>query len=144
MGGGYPGPGYQGQPPYPAQAVAGWRPVAPHGNSALWTVLSIVPILAVPVGLFISERGSTFWSGNEAWSVFAVVCAFVQLAPLLRSTFGWSPPLAWRIGAAGVGGLLLFWVLLVLPSIGRNTSFAVTIGVAAACAALWMAPARQL
>jgi hypothetical protein len=84
-------------------------------------------------------------SGTSAlWTVFALVCAVVQLAPLLRSAFGWSPVLAWRIGAAGVGGLLLFWVLLVLPSIGQNTSFALTLGTLSACAALWMAPARQL
>jgi hypothetical protein len=92
----------------------------------------------------VQEGDSRVWDGLEAWSVFALVCAVVQLAPLLRSAFGWSPVLAWRIGAAGVGGLLLFWVLLVLPSIGQNTSFALTLGTLSACAALWMAPARQL
>jgi hypothetical protein len=107
-------------------------------------VLTLIPLVAVPLGLFVPEHGQRIWDGTEAWSVFAVLCAFIQLAPLIRSTFNWSPPQAWRIGAVGVGGLLLFWVLLVLPSIGRNTSFALTIGTASACAALWLAPARQL
>jgi hypothetical protein len=35
-------------------------------------------------------------------------------------------------------------VLLVLPVIGRNTSFALTVATLAACGALWLAPARQL
>lgn len=141
---GGPPPGYNAGQPWDIQATGGWRPVAPSGNSALWTVLTIVPLIAIPLGLFVPEHGQRVWDGTEAWSVFAVLCAFLQLAPLVRSTFSWSPPQAWRIGAVGVGGLLLFWLLLVLPSIGRNTSFALTIGTASACAAIWLAPARQL
>ena len=130
--GGYPDPRWQPQ--------AGWQQAPPRNS--LGTALAFVPLLAIPVGLLVPERGVKFWDGTEAWSVLALLCALIQLAPLLASTFSWSPPQAWRIAAVGVGGLALFWVLLVLPGVGRNTSFALTVGTAAAAAALWLAPGR--
>jgi hypothetical protein len=141
------GPGGPGGPSavYPGQQglivqEGAWS--ANQQRGTLSTLLAFVPLLAIPIGILVPERGATVWEGAEAWSVFAILCALLQLAPLLAGTFGWSPQQGWRIGAVGVAGLVLFWVLLVLPAIGRNTSFAITIGTFAAVAALWLTPAR--
>jgi hypothetical protein len=107
-------------------------------------VLSLIALVLVPLGLFVPEHDHQVWDDSEAWAVFALACAVVQLAPLLRSMFAWSAERAWVIGAVGAGGLLLYWVLLVLPSISANTSFALTAATAAACGGLWLAPGRRL
>jgi len=136
-------------PPPPPPPTGGWTggwPEAAHGGGdpTVWTVLSLVAFIAVPIGLFVPEHDSTFWNGAEAWGSFALLCAVLQLAPLGRSTLGWRPERSWTVGALGAGGLLLYWVLIVLPAVGRNTAFALTAGTAAACAAIWLAPGRRL
>jgi hypothetical protein len=107
-------------------------------------VFAVLALVAMPIGLFVPEHDRTIWQDSEAWGAFALVCAVLQLAPLARPTFGWTAERAWLAGAAGAGGLLLYWVLLVLPSIARNTAFALTVGTAAACVAVWLAPGRRL
>lgn len=108
-----------------------------------WGWLSLLAVVAVLLGLFVDEDGINLWDASEAWSVFAVACSIAVLAPLLRTTLRWTDERAWTLAAIGAGGLVLYWLLLVLPAISRNTSFAVTVGVAAAVGAVWLAPGRR-
>jgi hypothetical protein len=106
--------------------------------------LALLGAAAALIGLFVPYDGATFWASAQFWSGFAAVCALVQLAPLARPVFGWPARRAWSIGAAGVAGLLLFWVLIVLPVVSTNSSFVVTAAVAAAAGGSWLAPGRRV
>jgi hypothetical protein len=130
----------------PEPDTAGPAPHAPHDADAgvpPWGVLQILALAAVALGLFVEEDGISLWDVSEAWSVFAIVCAVAQLAPLLRRTLKWSAARAWLVGVIGAAGLVLYWLLIVLPAIARNTSFAITVGAAAAAGAAWLAPGRH-
>jgi hypothetical protein len=117
----------------------------PHGESGLppWGLLALLAVVAVVLGLFVEEDGVNLWDASEAWSVFAIVCAIAQLAPLLRRTLRWSAERAWLVGVIAAAGLVLYWLLIALPAIARNTSFAITVGAAAAAGAAWLAPGRH-
>jgi hypothetical protein len=95
-------------------------------------------------GLFVPLGGPTFWASAQFWSGFAAFCALLQLAPLARPVFGWPAARAWAVGAVGVAGLLLFWVLVVLPVVSSNSSFMVTAAVMAAAGGVWLAPGRRI
>ena len=99
---------------------------------------------ATMIGLFVPYDGATFWDTAQFWSGFAALCAVVQLAPLTRPVFGWPAGRAWAIGAAGVAGLLLFWVLIVLPEVSSNSSFVLTAAVVAVAGGSWLAPGRRI
>ena len=108
-----------------------------------WGWLSLLAVVGVLLGLLVDEDGANLWDASEAWSVFAIVCAVAVLAPLLRRSLKWSDDRAWTVAAIGAGGLVLYWLLLVLPAISRNTSFAITVAAAAAVGAVWLAPGRR-
>jgi hypothetical protein len=104
--------------------------------------LALLAGVTAPVGLFVPYDGATFWASAQFWSGFAAFCALVQLAPLARPVFGWPARRAWSVGAGGVAGLLVFWVLIVLPVVSSNSSFVVTAAVAAAAGGSWLAAGR--
>lgn len=116
-------------------------PSTEHGLP-LWSALELVALAALLLGLFVPENDSQLWDGSEAWSVFAIVCAVAQLVPLFRKSTKLSETQAWHVAAVGAAGLALYWLLIVLPVIGRNTSFAVTLAAAAAAGGVWLAPGR--
>jgi hypothetical protein len=108
-------------------------------------VLGVVAVAAVVVGLFVKESDSAgapsvnLWDRTSAplWSIVAIVAAAATLLPALHSAINVPARLAWTIGAVGAGYLVFWWVLFILPSISLNVAFLVTIGVAAAVAAVW-------
>ena len=108
-----------------------------------WGWLALLAVVGVLLGLLVDEDGANLWDASEAWSIFAIASSVAVLAPLLRKTLKWTDERAWTVAAMGAGGLVLYWLLLVLPSIARNTSFAITVGVAAAVGAVWLAPGRR-
>lgn len=110
---------------------------------ASWGWLALLALVALLLGLFLEEGGVRMWDQSEAWSVFAIVCAVVQLAPVARSSLSWTAERAWLVAAVGAGGLALYWLLLVLPAIARNTSFAITVATAAAIGGVLLAPGRH-
>ena len=120
-------------------------PPAPAADTGIetWGWLSLLAVVALVLGLFLEEGGANLWDSSEAWSLFAIGCALAQLAPLLRRTLKWSAERAWLVAVVGAAGLVLYWLLLVLPSISRNTSFAITVAAAAAAGAAWLAPGRH-
>lgn len=162
-----PPPGYQGPqgPPPPGGVPQGYgeptvafsrpgRPAAsgasqpgteagrkPAGSGAV-LVLGIVAVAAVVLGLTINENGHNAWDSVNAWGVLAIAAAAATLAPGLGRGIGLGPQRAWQVAVCGAGALVLFWVLLVLPGVGSNTSLLTTIGVAAGVIAAWLAPGR--
>ena len=126
-------PARHSPPPDPAHR----RGVAAGALALLGGVIALI-------GLFVPYDGASFWASAQFWSGFAAFCAVVQLAPLARPVFGWSAGRAWSVEAAGVAGLLLFWVLIVLPVVATNSSFVVTAAVGAAAGGAWLAPGRRI
>lgn len=100
-------------------------------------VLAVVAVFAVLAGLTWGGPGNWMWR-NGLWALFAIGCAITQLVSLLGSGTG----KAWRVAAVATAGLAAFWLLVVLPSIGSNAGFLLTVGAAAAGGALWLAPGR--
>jgi hypothetical protein len=137
----------QGRKARPGTAVPAHHspPRGPADRRAIASgALALLGGAAALIGLFVAYDGATFWASAQFWSGFAAFCALVQLAPLARPVFGWSARRAWSIGAAGVAGLLLFWVLIVLPVVSTNSSFVVTAAVAATAGGSWLAPGRRI
>jgi hypothetical protein len=147
-----PGPEPHQEAPPGRKARAGTAAAARHspprgpanGRVVAACALALLGAATALIGLFVPYNGATFWASAQFWSGFAAFCALVQLAPLARPVFGWSAQRAWSIGAAGVAGLLLFWVLIVLPVVSSNSSFVVTAAVAATAGGSWLAPGRRI
>lgn len=113
------------------------RREARPGRGAGDRVLAVVAVFAVLAGLTWGGPGSWMWR-NGLWALFAVGCAITQLVSLLGSGAG----KAWQVAAVATAGLAAFWLLVVLPAIGSNAGFLLTVGAAAAGGALWLAPGR--
>lgn len=113
-------------------------------------VLGVVAVAAIVIGMFIKESDTAgapsvnLWDRTSAplWSIMAIVAAAASLLPALHTVLNISVKLAWTIGAVGAGYLVFWWVLFVLPSISLNVAFLVTLGVAAAVAAVWTSPGK--
>jgi hypothetical protein len=99
------------------------------------------PVTAI--GLFIPESGSSAFGRIPAWSAFALACLVLVGIGAFGGQQGPGQGRTWTLGVVGACGLVTFWVLLVLPVIGRNTSFALTLGTAAAVAGVWLTPGRR-
>lgn len=136
----YAGPGTYAGPSGP-QARLQESPSS-RDQTTLWrTVLQIAcPVLLV-VGLAVQENGRRGYTDSTLWAIFATVAALVQLAPLvLRGDLRRS----WTTGAAGVAGLIGYWVVIVLPGIDSNTGFLQTFAVVAAAVGCWLTPGRRI
>jgi hypothetical protein len=83
------------------------------------------------------QRGYEAWT---TWAVFATVVAAAHLLPLV-----WRKPQqrVWDVVAIATGGLVFYWVAIVLPFVGTATSFAQTLAVALAVAHCWLLPGRR-
>jgi hypothetical protein len=109
-------------------------------------VLGLVAVAAIATGLLIEESdiagapSVNLWDRTSAplWSVVAIVAAVATLLPALRSSINVPARLAWTIAAVGAAYLVFWWVLFIIPSITLNVAFLVTLGVAAAVAAVWV------
>lgn len=120
-------------------------PVTAAGSATpLRVLLQIAAPVLVVAGLALPENDGRGYEDWTAWAVFATVAALVQLAPLASSALGMSTTTAWTVGAAGAVALVGYWVIIVLPSVSTNTSFAQTLGVACAAVACWLSPGRRL
>ncbi|HET9658034.1 MAG TPA: hypothetical protein VFP72_21960, partial [Kineosporiaceae bacterium] len=118
------------------------RGVAGQGQGAGRLLAAVAwPVMAL--GLFLPEGGTSAFERIPAWSVFALACLVAVGVGAFGGAQGPGTGRTWTIGAAGAGGLLAFWVLLVLPVISGNSGFALTLGTALAVAALWQTPGRR-
>lgn len=132
------------------------RPDQPSGGVAARTAsltnlhyLRVMAQVACPILLFV---GLTFsednvqqgWAAYTAWAVFAMVCAVLQLAPLVGRSLGLTAENAWFLAAVGTAGLVSYWVIIVLPGVSSNTGFAQTLAAGLAVIGLWLSPGRRV
>jgi hypothetical protein len=121
---------------------------APWDRGALLGLgLTVVSLALLEIGL--TMRGGdaeSYWQRIPLWSAFATLCALLGLVAFaaffpagnrLRS----GP--AWRVGAAGLVGLAVFWLLVVLPVVDSDRGFVLTAALAALGGALWIGPRRK-
>jgi hypothetical protein len=108
-------------------------------------VLAQLACLALIVtGLSVRENGIRGWTDLTAWAIFAGAAAVVQATPLIGNGSGLDAATSWTVGAVATASLVAYWVLIVLPSVGTNVGFALTMGTAAAVIGSWLSPGRQL
>ena len=165
---GLPGLGTPPPPPPPAQAAppapvptwpetlethdadrgrTGARAVRlPQDRSALVAVgLAALALVLLQLGLALDFGTESLWDVVPLWSAFATAAVLVGLLALLvasvpagRARAG----VAWRAGAAGLVGLAVFWLLLVLPGADTDRGFLLTAALGALGAALWVGAKR--
>ncbi|TQN40666.1 hypothetical protein FHU33_0011 [Blastococcus colisei] len=107
------------------------------------TVLSVV-LLALGLTMRWDDLES-YWQSIPLWSAFATVCALLGLAAFVAfAVVGRvrSAP-AWRVAAAGLVGLAVFWLLVVLPVVATDRGFVLTAALAAFGGALWVGPRQE-
>jgi hypothetical protein len=123
------------------------RVVPPADRQALAGLsLAVVAVALLEVGLLGAFGADPFWSTVTLWSAFATLCAVLALAAFvafypagnrLRSSA------VWRLAAAGLVGLSVFWVLVVLPVVASDRGFVLTAALGCLGAALWIGPRRS-
>lgn len=104
--------------------------------------MSLVSITAMALAVSLKEDGTNGWDRVGVWAAFAIAAAVLTLAPVVRDNLNLSAGRAWHLGAVGAGGLVGYWILIVLPWIEQNVSFLATVGVAAGVWAVWRSPGR--
>lgn len=92
------------------------------------------------LGLSLKENGNNAWHHVHAWGALPIAGAALTAAPALSASSGLTPRRAWQLAVAGAVLLVLFWILLVLPDVGSNTTLLITVGTAAGVLAAWIAP----
>ena len=132
--------------PKPQQHPMSYPPVPRQPMPRLQVVVTLfaaVSLAAVAIGVSVPEDGHNAWHLVKAWGGVALVAAALTFAPAFSSAFHLSSYRAGQIAMGGAAGLGLYWVLFVLPDIGKNTSLITTLGVAAGVVVAWIAPGRQ-
>jgi hypothetical protein len=106
--------------------------------------LGILGLVVLEFALTLDPGDRSLWSAVPSWSAFATVAAAVALVPLVLALVpGRFPaPSAWRVGAAAVAGVAVFWVLIALPLVASDRGFLLTAALALAAGAVWLAPGR--
>lgn len=113
------------------------------GRTALLALgLAALGLVLVLLGLSLRFGEETLWSTIPLWSAFATLCAalgvlgFAPIHPGGRT----GTDSAWRMAAAGLLGLAVFWLLVVLPNADTDRGFLFTAALGALGAALWTGP----
>ena len=115
-------------------------PRSPRGSRGTAAAgLGAVAVLLLELGLVMHQAGTTLWGRVPLWAAFATVAALVGLvavgglraAPAVRDR-------AWAIGAGGLTGTAVFWVLVVLPGADTDRGFVLTAALACLGGCLWL------
>jgi len=124
--------------PGPSRHLRGARGAL--GRTALLALgLATLALVLVLLGLSLRFGEETLWSTIPLWSAFATLCAalgvlgFAPIHPGGRT----GTDSAWRLAAAGLLGLAVFWLLVVLPNADTDRGFLFTAALGALGAALW-------
>ncbi|RZU33866.1 hypothetical protein [Blastococcus saxobsidens] len=119
---------------------------APRDRAALAAGgLVLVSLVLLQLGLSLEFGTESFWSAVPLWSAFATVCVVLGLAAVAELIPG-GRRLAgsgWAVAAAGLVGLAVFWVLVVLPDADSDRGFLLTAALGALGAALWLRAGRR-
>jgi hypothetical protein len=115
---------------------------APRDRSALvGLALVVLSLVLLELGLTLDFGDESYWSTVPLWSAFATVCAVLGLgavAAALPLATRLASGTGWRIAAGGLVGLAVFWLLVVLPVVGSDRGFLLTMALAALGGALWV------
>jgi hypothetical protein len=106
----------------------------------------VLALVLLELGLARGFGARSYWSAVPLWSAFATLCAalgVVALAAASPSRSRLRSIAVWRIGVAGVVGLAVFWLLVVLPVVATDRGFLLTAALGALGAARWVGPGRK-
>lgn len=102
--------------------------------------LGVLVLALTVVANAVEENDQRGYDVYTTWAIFATVMAAVHLLPLVWKG---EPRKVWDVVAIATGGLVFYWVAIVLPFIGSGVSFAQTLAVALAVAHCWVLPGRR-
>jgi hypothetical protein len=113
-------------------------------STVLGIVLTVLSLVLLELGLTMrGEVAESYWESIPLWSAFATVCALLGLGAYVAFAAARNrlrPDGLWRIAAAGLVGLAVFWLLVVLPVVATDRGFVLTAALGALGAALWVGP----
>jgi hypothetical protein len=107
--------------------------------------LAALSLVLLELGLALDFDSVSLWDVVPLWSAFATAAVVVGLIALLvASTPGGRARagLAWRVAAAGLVALAVFWLLVVLPGADSDRGFLITAALGSLGAALWVGAKR--
>ncbi|MGY1601926.1 hypothetical protein [Geodermatophilus sp. SYSU D00815] len=129
-----------GLPRPPAPAVPRVR--ARRGTAAV-RLLVLASAVLLETGLLLGLGGEErLWTAAPLWAGFATAAVLLCVLASVRSR-QLRNDRAWKTSAAGLTGLAVFWVLVVLPEATTNRGFVLTAALGCLGVALWIAPARR-
>jgi hypothetical protein len=119
----------------------------PQDRSMLTGIgLAVLSLVLLQLGLVLDFGLESLWDAIPLWSAFATLAVLVGLVALLVSSSKSGrarADRAWGIGAAGLVGLAVFWLLIVLPGADSDRGFLLTAALGALGAALWIGAKRD-
>jgi hypothetical protein len=154
-----PGPPPAGAPPTaPAPAPAGatapsheflhdllddepHRPRDPRAWARLTgAALGLLAVALVEIGLLVHQGAENLWSRVPLWSGFVTVAAVAGLVAVAGRLPGIRllGQRAWAVGAGGLAGVAVFWLLVVLPWADTDRGFLMTAALACLGGAVWL------
>ena len=108
--------------------------------------LVVLAVVLLELGLSLDFGAWSYWSAVTLWAAFATACALLALLAFAAAVASGdrlrSAP-AWRVAAAGLAGVAVFWLLVVLPDVGSDRGFVLTAALGALGGALWVGPRRM-
>jgi hypothetical protein len=110
------------------------------------TVLAIAALVLLELGLLVHVAGRNLWSSVPLWSAFATVAAVLGLATVVPGLPGGrrlASGRAWTVAAAGLVGLAVFWLLVVLPVADTDRGFVLTAALGCLGAGVWLTSHRR-
>ena len=123
------------------------RKGVPRDRAALLGLgLAVLSLVLLELGLALQFGVESYWSAVPLWSAFATLCVVVAVVAFAAALPAGSRSRAgagWRIAAAGLVGLAVFWVLVVLSVVASDRGFLLTAALGALGAALWVGPGRK-
>ncbi len=142
---GRPGSSESHQASAPARnRIAGRGPAG--RRAAIGLGLAALAVVLLETGLLLRFGAESFWSAVTLWSAFATlsgVLALLAFAAFYPTGNRLRSGAIWRIAAAGLVGLSVFWVLVVLPVVATDRGFVLTAALGCLGAALWIGPRRK-
>jgi hypothetical protein len=131
-----------GPPPADRPVVTARRRRRPGALVA--PALGLAAVALLEVGLLRGAgRLPSFWHTVPLWCGFATVAALVGLLASVARGARSGTDRAWRISAAGLTGLAVFWLLVVLPVGSTDRGFVLTAALGCLGVSLWLAPGRK-
>jgi hypothetical protein len=113
------------------------------GRGTAAAALGAVALLLLELGLLVHEGGTTLWAKVPLWAAFATAAAVAGLAaPAGLRAAAPRRDRAWAVGAGGLSGLAVFWVLVVLPTADTDRGFVLTAALACLGGCLWLTAGR--